>query len=204
MAVGDRVLAQADGHGAWWVQRRLPPLTHLARRDADGRRHPVVSNVDTALLVMGLDDDFNLRRLERYLALVNSSALFPVLVLTKADVARKPGPGVPLPRLPPWRRAGLRRALHQTQRTEGKKFGHRCLQIRQHRLPLPPRVGPEHRHRGAFQAGVETFGLFAQPLNHGVDDADCLGLHRSNHSAYFIQRFPALAFKPLHACGPAA
>lgn len=87
LAVGDWLLAQRDAHGAWWVQRQLPPLTHLARRDADGRRHPVVSNVDTALLVMGLDDDFNLRRLERYLALVHASAVRPVIVLTKADVA---------------------------------------------------------------------------------------------------------------------
>jgi len=87
LAVGDWLLAQRDAHGAWWVHRRLSPLTHIARRDADGRRHPVVSNVDTALLVMGLDDDFNLRRLERYLALVHSSALLPVIVLTKADVA---------------------------------------------------------------------------------------------------------------------
>jgi ribosome biogenesis GTPase len=87
LAVGDWVLAQRDLHHAWWVQRQLPPLTHLARRDADGRRHPVVSNVDTALLLMGLDDDFNLRRLERYLALVHASALRPVIVLTKADLA---------------------------------------------------------------------------------------------------------------------
>ncbi len=87
LAVGDWLLAQCDAHGAWWVQRQLPALTHLARRDADGRRHPVVSNVDTALLLMGLDDDFNLRRLERYLALVHTSALRPVIVLTKADVA---------------------------------------------------------------------------------------------------------------------
>ena len=87
LAVGDWVLAQADANGDWWLQRRLAPLTHLARRDADGRRHPVVSNVDTALLVMGLDDDFNLRRLERYLALVHASAVPAVIVLTKADVA---------------------------------------------------------------------------------------------------------------------
>jgi ribosome biogenesis GTPase / thiamine phosphate phosphatase len=87
LAVGDWVLARVDEHGAWWVQRRLPPLTHVSRRDADGRRHPVVSNADTALLVMGLDDDFNLRRLERYLALVNASELTPVIVLTKADAA---------------------------------------------------------------------------------------------------------------------
>ena len=52
-----RTRAAADAHRA--ARRRRP------------RRHPVVSNVDTALLVMGLDDDFNPRRLERYLALVH-------------------------------------------------------------------------------------------------------------------------------------
>ncbi len=87
LAVGDWVLAQPDAHGAWWLHRHLTPLRHVARRDADGRRHPVVSNADTALLVMGLGDDFNLRRLERYLALVHASDLVPVIVLTKADVA---------------------------------------------------------------------------------------------------------------------
>lgn len=87
LAVGDWVLARHDAHGAWWVEQRLEPLNHLARRDAEGHRHSVVSNVDTALLIMGLDDDFNLRRLERYLALVQGGGLLPVIVLTKADVA---------------------------------------------------------------------------------------------------------------------
>jgi ribosome biogenesis GTPase / thiamine phosphate phosphatase len=86
LAVGDWVLAAADAFGAWWIQRRIEPLTHLARRDGDGRIHAVVSNVDTALLVMGLDDDFNLRRLERYLALVQGSGVAPLIVLTKADL----------------------------------------------------------------------------------------------------------------------
>lgn len=86
LAVGDWVLAAHDAHGQTWVHERVPPVTHIARRDADGRRHPVVSNVDTALLVMGLDDDFNPRRLERYLALAQSSDVTPVVVLTKADV----------------------------------------------------------------------------------------------------------------------
>ena len=97
LAVGDWVLAAADAHGDRWVHARVPPLSHLNRRDADGRRHPVVSNVDTALLVMGLDDDFNPRRLERYLALVEATGageggVVPAVVLTKADVAaRVPG-----------------------------------------------------------------------------------------------------------------
>lgn len=100
LAVGDWVLAATDRHGQIWVQERVPPLSHIARRDADGRRHPVVSNVDSALLVMGLDDDFSPRRLERYLALVQASGgkdsnhdgVVPAVVLTKADViANQPG-----------------------------------------------------------------------------------------------------------------
>ena len=87
LAVGDWVLAADDAHRQTWVQERVPPSSHIARRDGDGRRHPVVSNVDTALLVMGLDDDFNPRRLERYLALVHGDAIVPVVVLTKRDVA---------------------------------------------------------------------------------------------------------------------
>ena len=86
-AVGDWVLAAADIHGDRWMTQQVPPSSHIARRDGDGRRHPVVSNVDVALLVMGLDDDFNPRRLERYLALVRGDAIVPVVVLTKRDVA---------------------------------------------------------------------------------------------------------------------
>ncbi len=85
LAVGDWVLAAPDVHGHWWVHERVPPQTRLVRRDADGRRHPVVANVDTALLVMGLDADFNPRRMERFLALVQGSGVAPVIVLTKAD-----------------------------------------------------------------------------------------------------------------------
>jgi ribosome biogenesis GTPase len=86
IAVGDWVFAAPDAHGDLWVAERLPPLTALARRDGDGRRHVVVSNVDTALLVMGLDADFNPRRLERFLAVVSGSGVWPVVVLSKADL----------------------------------------------------------------------------------------------------------------------
>ena len=92
LAVGDWVLCTLGIHQQWWVQARVPPLSQIVRRDADGSRHTVVSNVDTALLVMGLDLDFNLQRLERYLALVGSSGVMPVVVLTKADVAELTAP----------------------------------------------------------------------------------------------------------------
>ena len=99
LAVGDWVLAQPvagdgrDGSGGWRITCRLLPQRQISRRvicNADGgkggfKRQVLVSNVDTALLLMGLDADFNLRRLERYLALVQLAGVDAVLVLSKAD-----------------------------------------------------------------------------------------------------------------------
>ena len=89
LAVGDWVLADQPAPGRWRVVERVPPMTQIARRTNDGRgaakRQVLVANVDTAFLVMGLDRDFNARRLERYLALTHLAAVPAVLVLTKAD-----------------------------------------------------------------------------------------------------------------------
>jgi ribosome biogenesis GTPase len=90
LAVGDWVWFAHDAQGAPWIVARAAPLTEIVRRDAEGRRHVVVSNVDVALLVMGLDGDFSPRRIERYLALVQGAgrdAITPVVVLTKRDWA---------------------------------------------------------------------------------------------------------------------
>lgn len=86
LAVGDWVLADCATDGIHWIGARIPPQTQLARCSADGSRQPLASNVDTALLVMGLDQDFNPRRLERYIALAHAASVNAVVVLTKADI----------------------------------------------------------------------------------------------------------------------
>ena len=90
VAVGDWVLASRNTLSEWWVHDRVPPVSQLARRLHDGRdkvtRVVIVSNVDTALLVMSLDHDFSLRRLERYVALAQMAHVSAVVVLTKADL----------------------------------------------------------------------------------------------------------------------
>jgi ribosome biogenesis GTPase len=95
LAVGDWVLAERNAHGQWWAHERVPPLNQITRRLHDGRdkatRTVIVANVDTALLVMGLDQDYNPRRLERYLALVRLAGVAPLVVLTKADLCHEPG-----------------------------------------------------------------------------------------------------------------
>jgi ribosome biogenesis GTPase len=85
-AVGDWMLSTTLAHDERWLSALLPPTTHIARRGSDGRHHSLVSNVDTALLVMGLDHDFNPRRLERYLAIVKTAGVAPVVVMSKADI----------------------------------------------------------------------------------------------------------------------
>jgi len=85
--VGDWVAVRPSGD-AVVIEAVLPRHSELARRDPDQRSEQVlVANVDLALLVTGLDGDFNLRRLERYLTLVRAAGVAPVVVLSKADLA---------------------------------------------------------------------------------------------------------------------
>lgn len=82
--VGDWVLA-TPSLGDWWIARTLDAFTGLSRRTPSGSQ-VLASNVDTALLLMGLDKDFNPRRMERYIALVRACGVQPVMVLTKPDI----------------------------------------------------------------------------------------------------------------------
>lgn len=69
----------------------LPRHSKLSRKVAGGRsaEQVVAANVDTVFLVMGLDGDFNLRRLERFAAMAWASGAEPVVVLTKADISEQ-------------------------------------------------------------------------------------------------------------------
>lgn len=54
------------------------------------REQAIAANLDTVFIICGLDRDFNLRRLERYLTLVYNCGLEPVAVLTKSDLHDTP------------------------------------------------------------------------------------------------------------------
>ena len=86
LTVGDWLWVHHDDHGVPWVRGRMPPFTQIVRRNSSGERQSLVSNVDTAMLTMGLDGDFNLRRLERYLAMVKPAGIWPIVILTKRDL----------------------------------------------------------------------------------------------------------------------
>jgi ribosome biogenesis GTPase / thiamine phosphate phosphatase len=89
-AVGDWVaVARADG-GTATITAILTRRSAFVRKHAgrDSTEHVLAANVDAAFLLAGLDDDFSLRRLERYLATAWESGAEPVVVLTKTDLSR--------------------------------------------------------------------------------------------------------------------
>ncbi len=70
------------------IVRVLARRTWLARKAAgnESRAQVLAANVDTVLVVQGLDHDFNPRRLERYLIAVREGGAEPAVVLNKSDV----------------------------------------------------------------------------------------------------------------------
>ncbi|WP_287126622.1 ribosome small subunit-dependent GTPase A [Desulfobacter sp.] len=61
-----------------------------SRKTGEYREQTIAANLDSVFIVTGLDRDFNLRRLERYLTLVYNCGLTPVIILTKADLHQDP------------------------------------------------------------------------------------------------------------------
>ncbi len=89
-AVGDFVVLDREssesGNG---IIRRVLPRKSSFVRNASGalnRAQVVAANIDYAFICTSLNNDFNLKRLERYITLTWNSGATPVVVLTKADL----------------------------------------------------------------------------------------------------------------------
>src|SRR5690242_1160066 len=92
-AVGDWVALTGSPADGLVVQAVLPRRSAISRRAPADRMRPIqvlAANVDVAFLVTSLNQDFNLRRLERYLAVAWESGAQPVVLLSKADLADDP------------------------------------------------------------------------------------------------------------------
>lgn len=96
--VGDwamaRVPERGAEHGDALLQRVFWRKTKFSRTEAGARsvEQVIAANIDTVFLVQSLNHDLNLRRLERYLALLWESGAEPVVVLSKADLCGDPAP----------------------------------------------------------------------------------------------------------------
>ena len=84
--VGDWLLLDRDQPPA----SRLLERKSLIKRRAPGHDHSVqliAANIDTTFIVTSCNQDFNVARLERYVAMVLDAGITPVILLTKSDLA---------------------------------------------------------------------------------------------------------------------
>jgi ribosome biogenesis GTPase / thiamine phosphate phosphatase len=88
-AVGDWIaLRVRPGEPVGSIQAVLPRRSRFSRKVAGDvtQEQVVAANIDTVFLAMGLDENYNLRRIERYLVTGWESGAQPVVLLTKADL----------------------------------------------------------------------------------------------------------------------
>jgi ribosome biogenesis GTPase len=89
-AVGDWVAVRQPAAGEMGTILAILPRKSAFSRNAAGKavnEQVVATNIDEVLIVTDLDQDFNLRRIERYITLVYNSGAGPVVVLNKTDLA---------------------------------------------------------------------------------------------------------------------
>ncbi|MEE6715622.1 ribosome small subunit-dependent GTPase A [Schleiferilactobacillus harbinensis] len=87
-AVGDWVVCRMVADGPVLIERIVPRFSQFTRKmtGVTTDAQVVAANVNIVFIVMALDHDFNLRRLERYVTVSYDSGATPVVILTKADL----------------------------------------------------------------------------------------------------------------------
>lgn len=89
--VGDWVL-YLDYDTTGYITEVMPRLNALTRKEPGTKSDAQVlaCNIDSALIVQGLDRDFNLMRMDRYIVQIISCGITPVVILNKSDLVEVP------------------------------------------------------------------------------------------------------------------
>jgi len=88
-AVGDWVLVNFYDEDTFAIIHEVLPRKSLLKRKTPGKKvefQLIAANIDVAFIVQSLNENFNLRRLERYLVMVNEGNIQPIVLLSKSDL----------------------------------------------------------------------------------------------------------------------
>ena len=88
-SVGDWVcLKQIDEFRPFQIIKLIPRKNKLSRKVSGTKSEEqiIASNIDIVFIVTSADQDFNIRRLERYLAIINEIGAQPIIILNKIDI----------------------------------------------------------------------------------------------------------------------
>ena len=87
--VGDFVYAQLFDDDTLAIIQDIIPRKSLLKRKAAGKKidyQLIAANIDIAIIMQALDSNFNIRRLERYLVIINDNNITPLILLSKSDL----------------------------------------------------------------------------------------------------------------------
>ena len=88
-ATGDWVVAQYYDKNSFAIISEIVPRKSVLKRKTPGKKiefQLIATNIDAGLIVQSLDSNYNLRRLERYLVMINESDIQPIVLLSKSDL----------------------------------------------------------------------------------------------------------------------
>ena len=88
-AVGDWVLVNFYDEDTFAIIHEVISRKSLLKRKTPGKKvdfQLIAANIDVAFIVQSVNENFNLRRLERYLVMVNESNIQPIVLLSKRDL----------------------------------------------------------------------------------------------------------------------
>lgn len=91
-AVGDWVSANCHDEGAFSIIHDVLPRKSILKRKTPGKRidfQLIAANIDVAFIVQSLDNNFSLRRLERYVVMAKDSNIEPIVLLSKSDLSSR-------------------------------------------------------------------------------------------------------------------
>ena len=86
---GDWVYADFYDDDSHAIIHGVLPRKTLLKRKTAGKLvdfQPIAANIDVAFIMQSVDHNFNLRRLERYLAMVKENEITPIILLSKCDL----------------------------------------------------------------------------------------------------------------------
>jgi ribosome biogenesis GTPase len=88
-AVGDWVAIAIYDSNFALIHKVFPRRSVLERQTVGkfGEKQIISANVDIAFIIQSIDNNFNINRLERYLAICYSAGIEPVLVISKIDLS---------------------------------------------------------------------------------------------------------------------
>ncbi len=91
--IGDWVLVKTmdSGNVVFLVLNRSSKISRKVPGKGT-REQLIAANIDMIFVVMGMDHDLNIRRLERYLTMISGSGALPVVILNKADLVEDQDP----------------------------------------------------------------------------------------------------------------